>query len=245
MVKGPDSLPAVPVSFQQPESFPDVSHARSTNARPVGDNRKRPNEQRHDKLPRKARCSSRVQLDVCQANKAVNYGDRAQKEANMSGATSWRAVFLDHSPGGTDTDPRDDRPTTLRDLLQHMGSSGVPMRTLRRGTRPQRRWSADGHIIEAQLNDNAISPESALIFRDQSALDEVVRAGLDSGILRECGEQNDMVAAPLRVQPSRLAVDAVVLICHVFPLQEALERGYVTNPPLLRPVLIVKDPQRL
>ena len=106
------------------------------------------------------------------------------------------------------------------------------MRLLTRGLEPRKRWNGNREVEECTIGQSGVTKECAILFQNESTLRATIETGLMSGVLTLTGPLDRMdtvVRARAGQSPAdaslRLLFDATRFVCHIFPLEEALERG--------------------
>lgn len=110
-----------------------------------------------------------------------------------------------------------------------MGCREVPQEILLRGARPQRKWSPEGAVIQKSLVETEMSQQCLALFQSEQTVKDVIGQNLASGNL-QCSDRGEglilsCTEEDVEGSSELYRTDALLLLCHAFPLEEALERG--------------------
>lgn len=125
----------------------------------------------------------------------------------------------------------DDSSVVLRNVFYHLRCRDLPHSVLSRGVTPRQKWAGNGSIVSYLLHESGASIQLSTLFADmdvlQSALASIIRdgfiersdhaPGVDS-MLHPTAKLNSLDPGDDQAR------DALYLISHIFPLEEALEQ---------------------
>lgn len=114
----------------------------------------------------------------------------------------------------------------------HLRCEQLPLSVLMRGAEPCMKWAEDGSITQSKLSDSGGSDDLHALFASAETLTSAVGTCRVDGHIEGTGSTNDQdvvlrATDMLSSSPvdSAYVLDALHFIAHVFPLDEALEKG--------------------